>query len=102
MSHELLLNGLWQTTVSRLGGVAAIAASAREKRAFLRPREVKSATDLLRLILAYCLGGMGLRSTSAWAASAGLADPRLREDRLFPMWLCCSACATAVPGWNTS
>ena len=27
-----------------------------------------------RLILAYCLGGMGLRSTSAWAASAGLAD----------------------------
>ncbi len=43
-------------------------------RAFLRPRAVKSATDLLRLILAYCLGGMGLRSTSAWAASAGLAD----------------------------
>jgi hypothetical protein len=74
MSHELLLNELWQTTVSRLGGVAAIDASAREKRAFLRPREVKSATDLLRLILAYCLGGMGLRSTSAWAASAGLAD----------------------------
>ncbi len=74
MSHELLLNELWQTTVSRLGGVAAIDASAREWRAFLRPREVKSATDLLRLILAYCLGGMGLRSTSAWAASAGLAD----------------------------
>ena len=74
MSHELLLNELWQTTLSRLGGAAAIDASAREKRAFLRPREVKSATDLLRLILAYCLGGMGLRSTSAWAASAGLAD----------------------------
>jgi len=32
------------------------------------------APDLLRLILAYCLGGMGLRSTSAWAASTGLAD----------------------------
>jgi len=26
------------------------------------------------LILAYCLGGMGLRSASAWAASVGLAD----------------------------
>lgn len=74
MTHESFLNELWQTTVSQLGGTAAIDASAREKRAFLRPREVKSATDLLRLILAYCLGGMGLRSTSAWAASAGLAD----------------------------
>src|SRR5208282_5299007 len=74
MAHESLLNELWQTTVSRLGGAAAIEASAREARAFLRPRAVKSATDLLRLILAYCLGGMGLRSTSAWAASAGLAD----------------------------
>ncbi len=74
MTHESLLNELWQTTVSRLGGVAAIDASAREMRAFLRPRAVKSATDLLRLVLAYCLGGMGLRSTSAWAASAGLAD----------------------------
>ncbi len=74
MTHESLLNELWQTTVSRLGGAATIDASAREMRAFLRPRAVKSATDLLRLILAYCLGGMGLRSTSAWAASAGLAD----------------------------
>ena len=75
MSHELLLNELWQTTVSRLGGVAAIDASAREKRAFPASTggQVR-ATDLLRLILAYCLGGMGLRSTSAWAASAGLAD----------------------------
>jgi hypothetical protein len=74
MAHELLLNELWQTSLSRLGGTAAIEASARETRAFLRPRAVKSATGLLRLILAYCLGGMGLRSTSAWAASAGLAD----------------------------
>ena len=74
MTHESLLNELWQTMLSRLGGVAAIEASAREMRAFLRPRAVKSAADLLRLILAYCLGGMGLRSTSAWAASAGLAD----------------------------
>jgi hypothetical protein len=74
LTHESLLNELWQTTVSRLGGTAAIDASAREMRAFLRPRAVKSATDLLRLVLAYCLGGMGLRSTSAWAASAGLAD----------------------------
>ena len=74
MTDELLLNELWQTTLTRLGGTAAIEASAREKGAFLRSRAVVCATDLLRLVLAYCLGGMGLRSASAWAASAGLAD----------------------------
>jgi hypothetical protein len=74
MTHDSLLNELWQTTLTRLGGTAAIEASAREKGAFLRSRAVACATDLLRLILAYCLGGMGLRSASAWAASADLAD----------------------------
>ena len=74
MTHELLLNELWQTALARLGGTAAIEASAREMGAFLRARGVSCATDLLRLVLAYCLGGMGLRSTSAWAASASLAD----------------------------
>ena len=91
MSHESLLNELWQTTLTRLGGAAAIEMSAREKRAFLRPREVKSAVDLLRLIMAYCLGGMGLRSTSAWAASAGLADlsnvALLQRLRNCGMWM---------------
>ena len=74
MTHELLLNELWTQTLARLGGEGRIAALARETRAFLRPREIKCANDLLRIILAYCLGGMGLRSTCAWAASIGLAD----------------------------
>jgi hypothetical protein len=74
MTHESLLNELWHTVLTRLGGVTAIESSAREMRAFQRARAVNCATDLLRLILAYCLGGMGLRSTSAWAASIGLAD----------------------------
>ncbi len=74
MTHETLLNELWQTILTRLGGTAPIEASARVKGAFLRSRAVACATDLLRLVLAYCLGGMGLRSASAWAASAGLAD----------------------------
>lgn len=74
MTHETLLNEFWTATLERLGGDAAIAAAARETRAFLRPRQIKTAVDLLRIILAYCLGGMGLRSTSAWAASVGLAN----------------------------
>jgi hypothetical protein len=74
MTHESVLNEHWEAALARLGGTAAIEASAREMRAFLRGRAVKSAADLLRLTLAYCLGGMGLRLTSAWAASAGLAD----------------------------
>jgi hypothetical protein len=74
MNHDTLLSELWQSTLSRLGGAAALDASARQTGAFLRPRAVKSASDLLRLVLAYCLGGMGLRSTSAWAASVQLVD----------------------------
>lgn len=74
MTQNPLLNELWDTTLARLGGAEGLAASARATRAFLRPREVKSATELLRLILAYCLGGLGLRSTAVWATSVGLAD----------------------------
>ena len=60
--------------VARLGGPASVEHSARGARAFLRARAVASAVDLLRLILAYCLGDRGLRSTAAWAAAIGLAD----------------------------
>jgi hypothetical protein len=40
----------------------------------MRPREIANAVDLLRLILAYCLGERGLRLTAAWATSVGLVD----------------------------
>lgn len=62
------------SVVARLGGAAELEATARETKAFLRPREVTNAVDLLRLILAYCLGERGLRSTAAWATSVGLVD----------------------------
>lgn len=74
MTQEVLLNEHWQSVLARLGGKAAVEASARETGAFLRARAVGCAADLLRLVLAYCLGSMGLRLTSAWAASSGLAD----------------------------
>jgi len=74
MNRAQLLTADWQVIVDRLGGAAAIGASARQTRAFLRPRGIANAIDLLRLILAYCLGQRGLRSTAAWASATGLAD----------------------------
>ncbi len=52
----------WQVVVDRLGGAAAIEASARHTKAFLRPRGIANARDLLQLILAYCLGQCGCPS----------------------------------------
>src|SRR5215471_5590259 len=74
MAHESLLNRDWQAVIGWLGGADAVEASARETKAFLRARVVESAVDLLRMVLAYCLGERGLRSTAAWAASIGLVD----------------------------
>jgi len=74
MRHESLVNEDWSKVVVRLGGTESLEVTARETKAFLRPREITNAVDLLRLILAYCLGERGLRSTAAWATSVGLVD----------------------------
>jgi IS4 transposase len=74
MAHESHLNRDWQSIVDRLGGADALALSARETKAFVRARVVETAVDLLRMILAYCLGERGLRSTAAWATAIGLVD----------------------------
>jgi hypothetical protein len=64
----------WEEIVNRLGGAAALEAGARGTGALVRARVFKNAVDLLRMILAYCLGDKGLRSTAAWATSIGLVD----------------------------
>ena len=74
MTHESLLNRDWDRIVHWLGGAAALERSARETRAFVQAREIKNAIDLLRLVLAYCLGEQGFRSTTAWAVSMELVD----------------------------
>jgi Transposase DDE domain len=74
MNADSLLNQDWSRIVSRLGGAASLATTARICKAFLRPRGIRDAVDLLRIILAYCLGDRGLRATAAWAAAVGLAD----------------------------
>jgi len=74
MTHESLVSRDWQNVIRMLGGADAIEANARTTKAFVRARVVGSAVDLLRLVLAYCLGERGLRSTTGWAASIGLVD----------------------------
>ena len=74
MKPDSLLNEDWSRVVTRLGGAASLDQSARATKAFLRPREIRSAVDLLRLVLAYCLGERGLRATAAWAAALARTD----------------------------
>jgi hypothetical protein len=74
MTRESLSDGDWHQVVRWLGGAEAIEVSAKETKAFLRARVIGNAVDLLRLILAYCLGEQGLRSTTTWAAAIGLVD----------------------------
>ena len=74
LSLDSSRSDVWNDIVTRLGGAEAIAASARHHGAFQRAREVKSAEDLLRLILAYGPGGRSLRVTAAEAAAHGIAD----------------------------
>ena len=74
MTRESLVNQDWKSVVARLGGAAMLMSGGRETNAFLRPRVITNAVDLLRIVLAYCLGERGLRSTAAWATSIGLVD----------------------------
>lgn len=104
MTQTLLLNQDWPDTVERLGGAAALKESARKTKAFLRGREFEDAIGMLRMILAYCLGNGGLRSTAAWAASIGLADVantallyRLRQSGDWLAWLVGRALACGAP-----
>ncbi|MEI9987158.1 MAG: IS4 family transposase [Aliidongia sp.] len=81
----------WADIVGRLGGVEALDASARCYGAFQRARNIKSAVDLLQLVLAYGPGGRSLRMTAAEALLHGIADVSdvalLERFRRCPAWL---------------
>ena len=74
MTPQELINPGWVAVVERLGGADVLEQEAREIGAFERARAVKSAVDMLRLVLSYCLGEHGLRLTAAWAEAIGLAS----------------------------
>ncbi|HEY1604922.1 MAG TPA: IS4 family transposase [Allosphingosinicella sp.] len=57
----------WPAVMSRIGRSIDLEASARSSGVFVRKRRIGSASDLLRLALAYGPGGQSLRQTAAWA-----------------------------------
>lgn len=57
----------WPTVIERIGRAVDLEASARTCGALRRRRQIRSATDLLRLALTYGPGGQSLRQTAAWA-----------------------------------
>jgi IS4 transposase len=74
MEHAELESTDLSGIVGRIGGEQGLALSARQHRAFIRARGIKSAVDLLRLALMYGPGGHSLRSLAALAAGQGIAD----------------------------
>ena len=74
MTRETVTNESWSATVDRLGGRVLLEREGRETGAFRRAREIECAVDCLRLVLAYCLGALGLRLTAARAEALGIAS----------------------------
>jgi hypothetical protein len=66
--------------LARIPSHIDIAALALETKAFQRPRGVRSATDLLRLALAWGPGGYSMQRVAAWAGEMNIAA--LTEDAL--------------------
>jgi len=66
--------------LARLPAGLDVDALARETKAFRRPRGVRSAVDLLRLVLAWAASGWSLQHLAAWAGEQGIA--RLTDEAL--------------------
>ena len=64
----------WPSVVSHLSSVLDLEASARQHKALLRRRGVRSAEALVHLALLYGPGGMSLREVASFATSAGIAN----------------------------
>lgn len=74
MLNTSQLGSGWKELVSRLGSPDELEASAKASGALRRRREIRSAEDLLRLVLAYGPCGKSLRETAAWAQTIGLGE----------------------------
>jgi hypothetical protein len=61
------LENQWKFLLGMLPDDVDLEASARETRAFVCPRVIRTAETLLRIVLAYCCCGLSLRETGTWA-----------------------------------
>lgn len=73
-STDLPHGWTWEGVLARLEEHADLEQTARSHGAIVRLRVIKSAGQLLRLVLAYVLSGLSLRGTVAWAEAAGEAS----------------------------
>lgn len=64
----------YPAVLARLPPGLDLEALGRATKAFQRPRGLRSATDLLRLALAWGPGGYSLQQVVAWAGAQGIAD----------------------------
>jgi hypothetical protein len=64
----------WDSVLARLSEYVDLERSARRHGVIRRRRVIKTADQLLRLMLVYVLSGLSLRGTAAWAAAAGEAS----------------------------
>lgn len=67
------LQGHWPAVLAALPADLDLEATARQTKALVRHRKVKTAPDLLRLALGYGLADLSLAQTAAWAQACGLA-----------------------------
>ncbi len=75
--------------------------------AFVRIRQLRTAADLLRALLAYALCGLSFRGLGIWAVLTGIGSlsekawrKRLRHAESWIKWFLCTLIATAQrPGW---
>ena len=62
------VEGQWKFLLDMLPQDLDLEATARETRALVCPRVIRTAETLLRIVLAYCCCGLSLRETGTWAA----------------------------------
>jgi len=70
-SHAMVCSD-WEVMSSRIP--VDIDTLGKETKVLQRKRQVRSSTDLLRLVLAYCICDWSLRMVGAWAATIGLGS----------------------------
>src|SRR5215204_2772982 len=74
METEKFFESDWKFILSMLPKGLNLDETAREYRALLLPRVIRSAETLLQLIFAYACCRLSLQETSAWAAQQGLVE----------------------------